>query len=94
VHVDLRDAPPLRVSKVRLVFGPADSVATLLRALADALDPLDVVPREVRCSITDEGCRLLVTCELDPEQPDLARVLGRLLRRRRTETPPPLAWSA
>ena len=91
--MSLRDAPPLRVSKVRLVFGPADSVSELLRALAEALDPLDVVPHELRCSISAEGCRLLVTCDLDPEQPDLARILGRLLRRRRT-TPPPLAWSA
>ncbi len=92
--MDMRDGPPLHLSRVRLVFGPADSVPALLRALAEALDPLDVVPRELRCSIAADGCRLIVTCDLDPVRPDLARILGRLLRRRRPAPPPPLAWSA
>src|SRR5215510_5478046 len=78
---------PVRVSSVRLVFGPADHVSDLLRALADAFEPLELVPQEVRCSIGRDGCRLRVTCELDPRQPDPAAVLGRLLRRRRTDPP-------
>lgn len=92
--MDLDDAPLLHVSRVRLVFGPGESVSELLRALAEALDPLAVVPSELRCTIGPDGCRLVVTCDLDPAQPQLARVLGRLLRRRRATSPPPLAWSA
>lgn len=75
-------APELRVSKLRLVFGPTETLAELLEVLSDALDPLDVTPVFVDCGYASDGYRLRVTCELDPSRPDLNRVLGRLLRRR------------
>ncbi|MFI5047578.1 MAG: hypothetical protein ACHQIG_10990 [Acidimicrobiia bacterium] len=90
----LDDAPLFRLSRVRLVFGPCDSVPPLLRALADALEPVALVPSEVRCSISHDGCRLRVTCDLDPARPDLARVLVQLLRRRGADRPAELARSA
>jgi hypothetical protein len=77
-----RAAPALRVSKLRLVFGPAATLEELLRALADALDPLDLEPTFVDCTYASDGYRLRVTCEFDPRRPDLGQVLGRLLRRR------------
>ena len=66
---------------LQLVFGPCDAMAPLLRALADALEPVALVPTELRPSIGPDGCRLRVTCDLDPSRPDLARVLAHLLRR-------------
>jgi hypothetical protein len=87
-------APLLRLSRVRLVFGPSDSVAALLRAVADALEPVALVPGELRCAIGPDGCRIRVTCEIDPGRPDLARVLGHLLRRRAVERVEPLARTA
>ena len=92
---DARDrAPLLRLSRIRLVFGPDGSVAALLRAAADALEPVGLEPTELRCSIGADGCRLRVTCEIDPNRPDLARVLGHLLRRRHAERSVPLARTA
>jgi hypothetical protein len=75
-------APELRVSRLRLVFGPADTLEELLRALAAALDPLDIEPTFVDCTHARDGYRLRITCEVDPRRPDLSRVLGCLLRRR------------
>ena len=50
--------PPLaHPARVR----PEPSVAPLLRALADALEPVELVPSELRCSIGPDGCRLRVT---------------------------------
>lgn len=90
----LHHAPELRLSRIRLVFGPSDSVAPLLRAVADALEPVGLVPTELRCSIGPDGCRLRVTCELDPTRADLARVLAHLLRRRSAARDRALAWTA
>jgi hypothetical protein len=90
----LRHAPVLRLSRIRLVFGPSESVAPVLRAVADALEPVGLEPTELRCSIGADGCRLRVTCDIDPSRPDLARVLGHLLRRRNTERAVALARSA
>jgi len=74
--------PVLHTSKLRLVFGPADTLADILRALADALDPLDLVPTALEWSHSEDGHRMRVLCELDPARPDVAFVLGHLLRRR------------
>jgi hypothetical protein len=90
----LDGAPVLRLSRLRLVFGPSDSLPPLLRALADALEPVGLVPIQLHCSIAPDGCRLRVTCELDPARPDLARVLAHLLRRRRATRSVALARSA
>jgi hypothetical protein len=90
----LEHAPLLRLSRIRLVFGPNASVAPLLRAVADALEPVGLEPSELRCSIGPDGCRLRVTCEIDPSRPDLARVLAHLLRRRGALRGAPLARTA
>jgi hypothetical protein len=74
------------VSSLRLVFGPAPSVPALLRALAEAIEPVDVVPSEVVCTRAADGYRLRVTCSLATDRPDLAAVLAHLVRaRRRTD---------
>ncbi|HEX5588635.1 MAG TPA: hypothetical protein VFZ17_15110 [Acidimicrobiia bacterium] len=75
----------MRVSRLRLVFGPADTLADVLRALADALDPLDLVPTSIEWWHSTDGHRMRVECELDPARPDVAFVLGHLLRRRHPE---------
>ena len=90
----LGHAPALRLSRIQLVFGPTDTVTPLLRALADALEPVGLVPSDLRCSLGPAGCRLRVTCEIDPARPDLAHVLAHLLRRRNAERPVALARSA
>jgi len=90
----LGPAPVVRLSRIQLVFGPTDAVAPLLRALADALEPVALVPSDLRCSWGPDGCRLRVTCEIDPARPDLAHVLAHLLRRRNAERPVALARSA
>jgi len=88
------DRAVFRLSRLQLVFGPCDAMAPLLRALADVLEPIALVPTQLHPSIRPDGCRLRVTCELDPSRPDLARVLAQLLRRRDEDRAVQLARSA
>jgi hypothetical protein len=84
-RITRRHEPTVRVSRLRLVFGPAATPAEVFHAFAEALDPLDIAPRHFECSHDADGYRLRVTCELDPSRPDLGHVLARLLRRRSRE---------
>ena len=71
------------VSSLRLVFGPAPSVSVLLRALAEAIEPVGVVPSEVVCTRSGDGYRLRVTCDLLVDRPDFSVTLAHLVRARR-----------